>query len=317
VQIANADTLEFQFIHTHTQYPEHVAIRHHQSIDPFQGRGIFALYNHGTRNWAWSVSYEDFSPDFRSDFGFIPRVDFRQVSGWISRTWWGDADRWWTSFYLGPGFARTVSYSGILTNQNMGLEGALKGPKQSKLFFSASNNKEYFNGVTFDLNQTRFTFEMQPSGSIKVRLGGEWGDGIDSFNTQKGDVLALSPGVELKVGKHINFNLGHSFKRVDIERGRLYQENLTEARLFFHFDVRTLIRLVVQYRGIDRDPSLFPTPVPAENNHLYLQLLGSYKVNPRTVVFVGYSDDHRGLHDQPLTQTNRTFFIKLGYAWIL
>ena len=46
-----------------------------------------------------------------------------------------------------------------------------------------------------------------------------------------------------------------------------------------------------------------------------LFMLGSYKLNPRTLVFVGYSDKHMGLHDLRLTQTNRTFFIKLGYAW--
>ena len=210
---------------------------------------------------------------------------------------------------------RTVSHNGILTNQNIGLEGALQGPLQSKLYFSVSTNKEYFNGVTFDLNQMLFNFEMQPTGSMKWRLDGELGNGINSFNTQKGDVLAFSPGVELKVGKHINLNLSHAFQRLDIERGRLYQEDLTEARFFYHFDVRTLIRLIVQYRRIDRDPTLFPTPVPSEDNRLYLQLLGSYKLNPRTLVFVGYSDNYMGLHDVRLTQMNRTFFIKLGYAW--
>jgi hypothetical protein len=315
VQIADADTLDFQYIHTTTQYPDEVAKRHNQSTDAFDGRGLFAQYNHSTRHWGWSVSYEDFSPGFRTDFGFIPRVDFRQVLAWVSRTWWGDADSWWTSFYLGPGFMRAVSHDGLLTNENIGLEGALEGPMQSRLFFSVSTTKEYFNGVTFDLNQTLFAFEIQPTGSMKWRLDGEFGNDIDSFNTERGDVLAFSPGVELKIGQHINLNLSHAFQRLDVEQGRLYTENLTEARFFYHFDVRTLIRLIVQYRRIDRDPFLFPIPVPSEDSRLYLQLLGSYKVNPRTLVFVGYSDNHKGLHDLPLTKTNRTFFIKLGYAW--
>ena len=86
-------------------------------------------------------------------------------------------------------------------------------------------------------------------------------------------------------------------------------------RVYRHFDVRTLIRLIAQYRRIDRDPSLFPTPVPPEDSRLFLQFLVSYKLNPRTVVFFGYSDNYKGLYDLHLTQTNRTFFMKLGYAW--
>ena len=315
VQLAGADTLEFQVLHTQTLYPNDVAKRYHQSAEGFAGRGLFARYNHGTRNWGWSVSYEDFSPGFRSDFGFIPRVDYRQLLAWVSRTWWGDADSWWTSFYLGPGLMQTVSHDGVLTNQSMGLEGALQGPFQSRLYFSVSDNKEFFNNVTFDLNQTIFAFEIQPSGSMKMRLDGEWGNRIDSFNTQKGDVVTFSPGVELKVGKHINLLFSHAYQRLNIDRGRLYEENLTEARLFYYFDARTLVRLIVQYRRIDRDPPLFPTPVPPHDNRLNLQFLGSYKLNPRTVVLVGYSDSHRGFRNLPLTQTSRTFFIKLGYAW--
>ena len=135
---------------------------------------------------------------------------------------------------------------------------------------------------------------MQPAGSVKLSLSGEIGDQIDSFNTQKGDRLSLSPGVELKLGHHVNLNLSHSFERLDVERGRLYQENLTEARFFYHFDVRKLIRLIIQYRRIDRDPSLFISPVPSEDRRLFLQFLASYKLNPRTVVFVGYSDTTAG-----------------------
>jgi hypothetical protein len=43
----------------------------------------------------------------------------------------------------------------------------------------------------------------------------------------------------------------------------------------------------------------------------------SYKVNPQTVLFLGYSDDHFGSLHTPLTQANHTFFLKIGYAPVL
>ncbi len=50
---------------------------------------------------------------------------------------------------------------------------------------------------------------------------------------------------------------------------------------------------------------------------MFTQLLFSYKVNPRTVLFLGCSDSQLGLEDVDLTRVDRTLFFKIGYAWIL
>ncbi len=50
---------------------------------------------------------------------------------------------------------------------------------------------------------------------------------------------------------------------------------------------------------------------------LFTQLLFSYKLNARTVLFLGYSDNQLGLQDISTTRTDRTLFFKIGYAWIL
>ncbi len=204
-----------------------------------------------------------------------------------------------------------------MTNQSLQIEGGFEGPWQSDLFASVAVEKEYFNGVTFDLNRAFFHFTIQPTGTVKLDLDGDFGNEIDSFNTQKGDLLSLSPAAELKLGRHININLSHSYHRLDVEGGRLFTENLTEARLFYYFNVRTLVRLIAQYRSVDQDPGLFPIPVESHSERLFLQLLASYKLNPRTVVFVGYSDNQIGETGVSLTRADRTFFIKLGYAWTL
>lgn len=33
--------------------------------------------------------------------------------------------------------------------------------------------------------------------------------------------------------------------------------------------------------------------------------------------FLGYTDNYYGGQEYGLTQSNRTFFMKLGYAWVL
>jgi hypothetical protein len=47
----------------------------------------------------------------------------------------------------------------------------------------------------------------------------------------------------------------------------------------------------------------------------FTQLLLSYKVNPRTVFFLGYTDTREGVDPDVLVQQDRTVFAKVGYAW--
>ena len=43
----------------------------------------------------------------------------------------------------------------------------------------------------------------------------------------------------------------------------------------------------------------------------------SYKINPQTVLFLGYTDNYRGYDRHNLPQVNRTLFLKIGYALVM
>ena len=45
------------------------------------------------------------------------------------------------------------------------------------------------------------------------------------------------------------------------------------------------------------------------------QIIYSYKINPRTALYAGYADGYFGDQVDPLFQTDRTLFFKIGYAW--
>ena len=46
------------------------------------------------------------------------------------------------------------------------------------------------------------------------------------------------------------------------------------------------------------------------------QYLFSYKLNPQTVFLMGYSDNASASEAIDLTRPDRTFFMKIGYAWV-
>lgn len=64
--------------------------------------------------------------------------------------------------------------------------------------------------------------------------------------------------------------------------------NLSEARLFYHFSVRSFVRGIFEFRDLNRNPSLYVVPVSSDSRSFFTQLLFSYKLNPQTVDFLGY-----------------------------
>ena len=84
----------------------------------------------------------------------------------------------------------------------------------------------------------------------------------------------------------------------------------------FHLNLRTYIRAIVQYTDIDRTTGLYQFPVADQSRRVFTQWLFNYKVNPQTVVLLGYSDNAMGDRTVDLTRANRTLFLKVGYAWL-
>ncbi|MCP4896121.1 MAG: hypothetical protein GY906_04020, partial [bacterium] len=122
-------------------------------------------------------------------------------------------------------------------------------------------------------------------------------------------------------GRHVNAQFFHIFQDLKVADGDLSTANISELRLVYNFSTRLFVRGIFQYRNVDYSPENFGFPIQANTERFFSQLLFSYKVNPQTVVFVGYSDNYRGYeqdhHRVDLTQSDRTIFVKLGYAWIL
>ena len=144
----------------------------------------------------------------------------------------------------------------------------------------------------------------------------DYGDHIDFSNTRLGRMFSIGPRIELRIGKHFELDLRHNFERMDIDGERLYSTNLSDLRFTYQFNIRSFLRAIVQYSDTKRDPSLYTYEVDSHSKDLTTQFLYSYKINPQTRFFIGYSDT--GFQDDELSKihkTNRTLFTKFSYAW--
>jgi hypothetical protein len=146
-----------------------------------------------------------------------------------------------------------------------------------------------------------------------------YGDEPDYANTRPGTALIWRPAVRFDVGKHLRLQVDHAYEQLDVDEGDLFTVNLTQLRASWQFNVRTFLRVVTQYQNLDRQARLYAERVEPHERQLFNKLLFSYKLNPQTVLFLGYSDHHEneqlpGRRAPELLQRDRTLFAKLGYA---
>jgi hypothetical protein len=215
--------------------------------------------------------------------------------------------------------SRVEDHDGLLTDEEVDLHLFFSGgPGQSRMFTRIVARKEYFEGTTYDLHFGALTFNARPTGDLQLEMRTYYGDAIDYDNSRAARILQLGPEVTFAFGRRLHLNVDHTLERLDVLGGqRLYTANLTQMRLVHQFSLRTFARAIVQYEHISRDPALYLDPVDRVERNVLAQLLFSYKVNPQTLVFVGYSENRTTEDYTDLTLNDRTVFFKIGYAWLM
>jgi Domain of unknown function (DUF5916)/Carbohydrate family 9 binding domain-like len=299
-----------------TQYPSQIAEDYGQSADPISDMAIRAVYQHTSRNWMYYVLYRDVGSDFRADLGFVPQADFRERNASLERAWYPEKGGW-TQLRLGAEFDGFDDHDGQRLERRAQVYTWAQGPRQSFVQLALFAGDQFYNGETFETDHLNAFGEAQVAKNVYVSLDSTVGDRVDFANTRQGKQLRLDPGLRLDLGRHLRLNLDHSYETLDVDQGKLFTANLTQLRATYQFNVRSLVRVVSQYLDVERDPLLYVNVVDRVSKSLFNQLLYSYKINPQTVLFLGYSDSHFGDEGLDLTQESRTLFFKVGYAWLL
>jgi hypothetical protein len=316
-RLGDSDSIRFQSLSSQTEYPLDVALEFAQPSGDFGDNALHIRYDHDARNWDWFARYTDVGREFRADMGFMPRGNYTSLRGGLNRTWWGEEDDWFTEIRVGADWDLTKDQSGQQLEEEVEFDFALSGPRQSFFWFEVGTRDQFFNGVTF-ANQIVYgtRVEMRPTADISFAVFTSWGEAIDFANTRPGKRLLWEPRLRLNLGLRLRLDLDHALQRFDVDEGRLFEANLTQLRLAYQFNLRTFARVIFQYRDIERNPDLYIDEVDALTEQLFTQFLFSYKLNPQTVLFVGYADNRDGTELIDLTQRNRTLFLKFGYALV-
>ena len=315
--LSPADTVTIHGATSTTAYSPRMQSALDQPGGEMEGGALVARYNHQTRSWRLHTAYSELDEQFRADLGFITQVGTRHGAARLVRFWWDDGGGWYNSFRVGAEVERTELQSGALLEREV--EGWLRweGARESSAVIGAGSRERVFAGVPFDQTFTELKVASKPFGNLQVDLEVDHGDWIDFEHVRPATRLEVAPTVSFTTGRHLSVQLRYLYSKLSVEGGRLFAAEVPELRMAWQHDLRTLVRLIVQSTTLRRDPELYDRQVDRRSRDLFGQLLFSYKLNPQSVLYLGYSDAFQSPAADPLTRSARAVFLKIGYAWLL
>lgn len=315
-------TIRLQYLHTITQYEEQMALDNDQPVSQFSGNAYFFRAGYNTRNWEIVSMFESRSTGVRADAGFIPQVDYRRYRGWVKRTWWAKEGSWYNNVSTNIGGFRRESQAGITDISGIWWSSTFNGPWQSNIWINPDFVWQQFNGETYKMFRLWTGFDVQPLGNLGINGFFNFGPAVDFENGREADNFMFRLESDIRVGRHIDMTVNHRYLNLHLAGNRIFTANLTQWQAAYNFNARTFFRVILQYRHTLRNPDLFnDNTVNRIDKSVFAQLLLSYKLNPQSVIFLGYVDNHSGwqsgtdFRELPLTQLNQSLFFKVGYAW--
>ncbi|MBT8145045.1 MAG: hypothetical protein KJO55_10110, partial [Gammaproteobacteria bacterium] len=317
-KINDQHSVQGQYLRSETEYPAAVSTEFDQPLGKFNGDALALRYDYGSRNWFGYARHSEFDPGFRADSGFVTRVDYEQQVLGLGRIWHGDEDDWWKRIRLNGDWDITHDASGRLIEKELEAYSAINLPLQSFIEFGGLTRKVLFDNILFQENKISLYMESSPRSGLFLGVWTRVGDQIDFANSRLGDELRVEPRVSWNINRNLMLRLNGTFVRLDSKEGpNIFDASVIDMRLTWQFSVRSFLRMTLQNRDIERNPDEHIDTVTAQRRGLGRQLLYSYKLNPQTVFFLGYSDNLLDDDDlQRMTTTDRTVFMKIGYAWL-
>ncbi len=319
-RITQKDRIEFQVLGSNTQYEEDIAEEFLQPQDDFSGKALVLSYEHNSRNFNFFAIYADIGKNFRADLGFMPQVDFRSYRGAVNYRWI-KSNSWWSQMQVGLECDYSKDQNGNFLGEEQELNFSFQGTMQSYFYIEGERLREAYNGNIYELFCGRTNIQFQPTRDIRVFLSCNFGDRIDYSNSRLGSRFSLYSELDYNLGKQFKVSLNYIYEKMNVNHQSLYTSNITQGSLIFHLNARIFFRGILQYVDYRYNVDNYTFEVDPRYQELFTQLLFSYRVNPRTVLFLGYTDNYeghyqdQGNHEFRLTRKDRTFFMKISYSW--
>jgi len=316
-RISDQHRIVLQHMVSDTQYPDDVATEFEQPLDSFAGSATYAAYEYESRNWFAYMWHKERGADFRADSGFIPQVDINQKLIGMGRIWHGSEGDVFSRIRVEGAWDITHDESNRLLEKELEGQISLDGPLQTHFEIGGLVRDRLYDDILFSEDRISVYGQIKPIGGLVVAVWAAAGSQIDFANSRLGDQVQLNPYIEWNATRNLLLRYEASFAKLDSKEGpNIFNAAVHDMRFTWQFSAHSFLRFTAQIQDVERNPDEYIDEVDRQSKGVGRQLLYSYKLNPQTVFFLGYSDNH--IDDDGLasmTATDRTWFTKIGYAW--
>jgi hypothetical protein len=280
--------------------------------ESFNGTAYEFGFDRSARHWSFSLWYDDYSPTFRADNGFISENDFRNYGAWTGVHLW---PKKWVLEETQPQISVGTEYN---------YDGELKTRWLNPSIWMRLKKQTYLSMWS----------NLQTSRYADTTFSGIWNIGADLSNTYSDLIMAE---VWFTIGKGINYvelGLGHSrdiglwtqikptkkfrttfvydrYWMLDSEgKAKSLFQQIFRNTLTYQFSRHLSFRLVIQYSY---------TEIPAydySGSEFQVDPLISYELNPFTVFYFGSNHDVEDFGNPcGVRESGREIFLKLRYQF--
>jgi hypothetical protein len=273
--------------------------------ESYTGSALQLNLSHQGREHNISVGYQDVSPTFQAQNGFVTKTNMRLL--FMENVY---------QFYFTESFVNRFflfNFSGMQFNYDgerkerfsvFGVGSQMKGQTFANILLMGLN-QELFKGVYFEnIPRVMLNFNTSPLTEFSLELHAEVGRFIyrDTPELGKGHNLFAS----VRIAPTSQFRLDLSYSRAQLASVAtdelFYDGNIYRINGNYQFTPKMFLRVILQYNSFDPTFNVYP--------------LFSYKVNPFTIFYAGFTDNQYdfGAPNGFLT-TQRQFFVKFQYLF--
>jgi hypothetical protein len=291
----------------------------------------------GGRHFTYVGRYNDRSPDFRAQLGFIPRVDIRQTEQFAAYDWWPRGGR---LLRLGPSVFTVVNWNRAGQVQDWFVDASFSFdfPGSTYLSFERFEAFELFGGVEFRKHRTNVSFTTDWKRWLGFSVGAVTGNNPNYFPATGapflGNLASTNAGITLRPSPRLRIENTYLYTRLGTREGSspvgvaagqsIFNNHIARAKVNYQFTRELSLRTIVDYNAVLSAPSL--VALPRAKEFVYDFLL-TYLLHPGTALYVGYTDRYENLDLasgmpptvvrtlSPTTPTGRVIFVKLSYLF--
>lgn len=305
----------------------------------FGGSAYSAGVFHSDRHVEYNIFFTDRSPGFRSQLGFIPRVDVRQIDHFVSYRWRPKKGKVQA---FGPNLFTLINWDreGRVQDWRVNLPWSISFSNNTHIFARRSEFFELFQGRGFREHSNELSvnsdwlkwlswsvFIGEGKGVNFFPAGGLPPFSAKTFNGQTGFSLRLHP--QLRVEQT------YIYSRLSTEKesapsgvpaqASIFNNHIVRSKVNYQFTRALSLRAILDYNAILPNTTLVDLE---RTKRVTGDVLVTYLLNPGTALYVGYTDRFENLvidrgsvptslrrTISPTTGVGRQFFMKVSYLF--